>query len=247
MLDALLDLLLPRACAACERGLDSSAAAGEVVCGTCWSRLRLLPAPRCARCGHPRLGDAECRWCAILPPFVRAVRSVCWAPEGSGGAIVHALKYGGWQRVAEGMGRRMARLDFPADVVRERSALLPIPLATVRERERGFNQSTLLAKALAGRWQLPLWTDVVRRTRATESQTRLTPAERSSNVEDCFAVVDGARLEGAHVVLVDDVVTTASTLNACATACFDAGARIVSYATFGRARMPGDRDAPMES
>jgi ComF family protein len=171
---------------------------------------------------------------------VRAARSVCWVSEGTGGAIVHALKYGAWRAVAPAMAGRMARLDWPRDVVEERAALIPVPLAPARERERGFNQSRLLAAALAERWSVPLGADWLVRTRATRTQTRLTPGERLRNVAGAFRAVPVARreLRGAHVVLVDDVVTTAATMNACAAALVDAGARIVSYVTFGRARTP---------
>ena len=140
----------------------------------------------------------------------------------------------------------MARLDWPADVVAERTALVPVPLARSRERERGFNQSALLAAALSGRWGIPVSSSAIVRARSTETQTRLTPAERASNVSGAFRATEAARstLRGAHVVLVDDVVTTAATLNACADALFAAGVRILSYATFGRAPASGDRTGP---
>ena len=243
LLRGTLDLLLPRACVACGGALD----AGEpgVVCGRCWSRLLLLPSPRCVRCGHPRR-RGECKWCELLPAFVRAARSVCWLPGGTAGPIVHALKYDGWTAAAAGMAERMARLEWPADVVRERTALVPVPLATTRQRERGFNQSELLATALAARWRVPVWSSAIARARATQTQTRLTPTERSSNVAGAFRATEAAHstLRGAHVVLVDDVVTTAATLNACAEALFAGGARIISYVTFGRAPASGDRAGP---
>ena len=155
---------------------------------------------------------------------------------------MHALKYNGWPAVATAMARRMANLRFPDDVMRERSAIVPIPLSRARLRERGYNQSELLAKALAARWELPVRTDLVTRTRATSTQTRLTPGERLRNVSGAFRAVAGRNsLRGQHLVLVDDVVTTAATLNACATALYDGGARILSFVTFGRAPALGDR------
>lgn len=243
--DALLDLLVPRHCACCGDAVERGRA--DVVCGRCWSALPRLPHPRCARCDHPlTVGDLpppharavrRCRWCDLLPPWVRAVRSVCWVPEGTGGAVVHALKYAGWHAVADGMAARMAALPWPDDVVRERACVVPVPLAASRQRERGYNQSACLAAAVARRWDLPM-PDVLTRTRSTPSQTRLTPSERLRNVAGAFATLASAErtVRGAHVVLVDDVVTTAATLNACAAALVASGARIVSYVTFGRAR-----------
>jgi ComF family protein len=170
------------------------------------------------------------------------VRSVCWA-VGPALSIVHALKYEGWERVADGMASRMSRLSWPDDVVRERSAVIPVPLSGTRQRERGFNQSERIARTLADRWRVPLWADVLMRARTTATQTRLTPGERRRNVSGAFRTAPNvqARLRGAHVVIVDDVVTTAATLNACATALYDGGARIISYVTFGRAPAVGDR------
>jgi ComF family protein len=162
---------------------------------------------------------------------------------GSGAAVVHALKYGGWSGAAVAMGRRMARVDFPRDVREERTALVPVPLSPTRERERGYNQAERLATVLGPLWDLPVWRTTVRRTRHTQSQVRLTPSERTVNVSHAFTARAGTResLRGAHIVLVDDVITTAATLNATASALVADGARIISYLTFGRAPDPGDR------
>jgi ComF family protein len=237
---ALRELLLPVVCCACGRALDD----GEpgIVCGRCLARLVPLPGPRCARCGHPSLRPV-CQWCELLPPYVRAARSACWVHRGAGLAVVHALKYGGWRNAAPAMAARMARLDWPPDVVAERAALLPVPLASARQRERGYNQSEELAHALASWWQLPVWPHALERARVTRTQTRLTPEQRLMNVSDAFRVPETARgaLRRSHVVLVDDVVTTAATLNACAAALHAAGARVISYVTFGRAPAVGDR------
>ena len=253
---ALVELLLPRTCVSCERLLTADE--HGMACGVCWSRLPVLPHPQCERCGHPtpaallrRYGEhahgegaaRSCRWCALLPAFVRAARSVCWVPKGTGGRLVHALKYDGWHALGEELAERIARLAWPRDVVEERAVVVPVPLAAERQRERGFNQSEAIGQGLARRWRVPMWTDVLERGRATETQTRLTPGERLGNVAGAFRATRTARqrLRGQHIVLVDDVVTTAATLNACADVLFASGARVVSYVTFGRAPALGDR------
>ena len=171
------------------------------------------------------------------------MRSVCWMPVEPASSIVHALKYAGWSKVADEMAERMSRLSWPRDVVDERAALVPIPLASARKRERGYNQSALIAAGISKRWRVPVWENLVVRSRETRSQTRLTPEQRLGNVAGSFQ--SGARnieaLQDAHVMIVDDVVTTAATLNACAKVLYDAGARIISYVTFGRAHASGDR------
>jgi ComF family protein len=239
-LETFADVLFPRVCVVCERLLDR----GEqgVVCGTCWARVPLLPSPRCERCGHPTRLEA-CRWCEFLPPYVRAARSVCWATGDVGLGIVHALKYGGWHRTADAMAVRMARVEWPVDVVEERAGLVPVPLSPKRLRERGYNQSLHLAQTIASLWRIPVFDSALERRRYTETQTRLAPSERLRNVSGAFAVptAERARLRGTHVIVVDDVVTTAATLNACAAALCEGGARIVSFLTFGRAPALGDR------
>lgn len=237
---AATELLLPLCCVACDRLMP----AGEdgIVCGHCWSRVRLLPHPRCERCGHPS-SRQTCRWCALLPPFVRSARSYCWMGAGPGDDIVYALKYDGWTKVGAAMAARMARVPWPVDVVEERTAIVPVPLSAQRMRERGFNQSSVIAAALAPLWRTDVREDVLIRSAATASQTQLTPGERKSNVAGAFAVPASARptVRGAHFVLLDDVVTTGSTLRACASALFAAGTRTISYMTFGRAPASGDR------
>jgi len=163
--------------------------------------------------------------------------------RGTGAEVVHALKYGGWHAIGWAMADRIGRTTWPQDVVEERAALIPVPLSEARLRERGYNQSERIADGLSQRWRVPVWSDVLVRTRATATQTRLTPEERLANVSGAFRVsaTTTRALRGAHLVLVDDVVTTAATLNACAAALFAGGARIISYATFGRAPAAGDR------
>ncbi len=157
--------------------------------------------------------------------------------------IVHALKYSGWHAVASEIGSRMARLSFPDDVVSERTALVPVPLSNGRAKDRGYNQSSLIAAAISERWRTPVWDDLLVKARRTQSQTQLSPDERHANVAGSvrFQSRRVADLSGAHIIVVDDVVTTAATLNECARVLYEEGARIISYVTFGRARSAGDR------
>jgi ComF family protein len=236
-LQGLLDLFLPRVCVLCEALL---AEARGLACSACWARVVPLPCPLCDRCGHPT-GGAACRWCALLPAFVAFARSACWVPEGAGGALVHKLKYDGWTRVADDLAERMAALRRP-EASGARLVLVPVPLGAARFRERGYNQSELLARGLARRWHTPIAVRAITRARETRSQVLLTPDERSANVHGAFTVGSAAdEVRGTHVVLVDDVVTTAATLNACGAALMAAGARMISYFTFGRARAAFDR------
>lgn len=238
---AALQLLLPRHCASCDAALGDHESG--IVCGACWARVVPLPQPHCPRCGHPRPPRGACPVCALLPPYVRALRSYCWVPQAASSGILSALKYEGWPRVADEMAARMLRLGWPPDVVAERDALVPVPLAAEKERARGYNQAERLARAIGAAWAIPVRSDVLRRARATPSQTALTRGERLANVHRAFVCADfaPAQISGRHLILVDDVFTTGATLNACAAALFEAGARTLSYLTFGRARTAADR------
>jgi ComF family protein len=219
-----------------------------LVCGACWSRVPLLPKPWCARCGHPlqpalASASADCPVCRQLEPRCVRARSVCWVPHAQSTPLLAALKYQGWWGMADGMAERMVRFGGALLDGISAPCFVPVPLAAARLRERGFNQSAHLAAALARRTGGTVVEDMLVRVRTTESQTQLTPAERRANVHDAFAapVQRRAAIRGRTLVLVDDVLTTGATLNACAVALLDGGASDIRYWTFGRARSDADR------
>jgi ComF family protein len=237
-----LDLLFAPVCLGCDQPI-SPAAVERLVCAVCWSRARELPRPSCERCGSPRpaahtpLPEREsCPTCDLLPPYLRAVRSA-YLMEGPPRKLVHALKYGGWRAVAGEMGRRMAALPLPQEVREEVDLVVPVPVAKVRLRARGYNQAEMLARSLAAARGWRHEPEIMERTRATESQTALHPTERRANVAGAFRVRAGReeKVRREHVLLVDDVWTTGATALACAAALTAAGARAVSVITFARA------------
>jgi ComF family protein len=236
--DGLLDLVFPPVCVACAGPIRADDAT-RLVCSVCWSRAPLISAPRCPRCWDPLLAPgASCSTCAVLIPGVRCVRAA-FLMESPVREIVHALKYRGWQAVAEPMAQKLARVPLPADVAAEVDAVVPVPVSAVRLRERGYNQAALLAIAYASLIERPTRPDLLLRVRATESQTALHPDERRANVSGAFSTpASGGSLDGIHLLLVDDVWTTGATALACAGTLLDAGARAVSILTFARA-IPG--------
>ena len=171
-----------------------------------------------------------------------------WLEEGARQAV-HALKYGGLPRIADDLAAAMSGLRPPADGP---SALIPIPLAAKRLRERGYNQSEVLARALAQQWRIPVLLDALVRTRETPTQTALTPDTRLANVAGAFAlriddcglrignlpIKSAIRNEQFAIVLVDDVFTTGATLAEAARALEQTGARRIQGVTFARAAIP---------
>jgi ComF family protein len=155
-----------------------------------------------------------------------------WLSDGAREAV-HALKYGGLPRIADDLATAMATLSLPTD---EASVLVPIPLAPKRLRQRGYNQSDVLAASLGRLWRLPVSRDLLTRTRETATQTALTPETRLANVAGAFTARTADR--GSRIVLVDDVFTTGATLAEAARALEQAGARTIYGVTFGRAVIP---------
>lgn len=219
-LRAFLDLVYPPRCAAC------GALGQEPFCPVCAEAVDPTP-PGCRRCGRPG-PDAVCGACLAQPPAFDTVRS--------GGLLggpladaVHALKYRGRPALARPLGEWLARrVELPAA-----AAVVPVPLAPRRRRERGHDQAALLAEALAraaGRERLRR---ALRRVRETPPQVGRDRAARGRNVQGAFAA--STAVAGRDVVLVDDVVTTGATADACARALKAAGARSVTVVSLARA------------
>jgi ComF family protein len=218
--------LLPAACLLCSEPVPEREA-DALICDLCRIRWRPIPHPLCDRCGQPRLGDLECRLCAEWPRGLSRVRSAVWL-EGSARDAVHRLKYEGWTRASEAMAQAMRRLE----PLTGRVSLIPVPLGRRRLRQRGYNQSQCIARALGTSVELPVRTHLLERVRDTPTQTALTPEARHANVAGAF---HAGPVKGLELVLVDDVFTTGATLAAAGAALLAAGAKRVEAVTFARA------------
>ncbi|HEX7083680.1 MAG TPA: double zinc ribbon domain-containing protein [Gaiellaceae bacterium] len=219
-MNALLDLVLPRRCAACG-------AAADGLCAGCLAALRLLRAPRCARCGAPTAWPVErCRECAGRRLAFAAARAA-YAYAGPARALVRAWKERGLRHLAA----LAAELTASAVERPEVDVVVPVPPDEGRLLGRGHHPPERLAAELARRWSLES-APLLRRTRAAPRQTALARDERGRNVRRLFATSGRAP---PRVVLVDDVYTTGSTVAAAASALRAAGAHHVEVVTFARA------------
>ena len=218
-----LDLFFPPRCALCGRG-------GVLLCDDCAATLPPADGSRCERCWMPVSRAPVCRHCYEHPPAFESIRAA-FVMDGPARRLAHELKYEGLTSLAEPMAGLMAAC---IDVM-EADLVVPVPLHRGRERSRGYNQAAELARHLADASGLPYDARAARRIRDTAPLARtMHRAERRAIVAGAFTA-ERQRVEGRRVLLVDDVVTTGATLDACAGALLEAGASTVRCVTWARA------------
>jgi len=227
-----LDLALPPLCPACREPVGDNG-----LCAGCWAKLTLIAPPYCGRLGIPFAydpGPGVLSMEAITdPPAYQRARAAVRYDE-IARTLVHALKYGDRLDLAPTMGRWMARAG--RELLLDADALVPVPLHWRRLWMRRFNQSSLLAKAIAQECRVAVTETALKRVKATAQQVGLSQSERAQNVQGAFRVPHERRAEvaGLRLVLVDDVLTSGATSDACARALLRAGARNVDVIVFAR-------------
>ena len=242
---AALDLLFPALCPLCQTTLGADRR--DPLCGSCWHAITRLGRPRCHVCGAapplamtvddasaPAVPARPCPTCVADPPPYDYARSAAIF-EGALREALHAFKFSGKRALARPLGD-LAAEHCVATLVEKIEAVVPVPLARERERERGFNQAELLARRVARRLGVPARPRWLVRVRATRPQSDLAAAERRANVRGAFRA--GPGVAGRHVLVVDDVLTTGATLGECARALRAGGARRVGVLTVARVPHP---------
>jgi len=233
----IVDMLYPPCCPSC-RQVDS-AARKDQICEACESRCSTIKAPFCGTCGTPFDGAVAdhftCGNCRDLSFAFDSAR----APLRNDGPIrdmVHRFKYSGHRYLRLPLVSMMHGLIAELDEPERARLVVPVPLHPQRKRERGYNQSTQLARELS-RHHPPLeLAQLLRRTRMTETQTHLSRDQRLQNLKGAFALTRAGKrqVQGAHVLLIDDVLTTGATADACAQVLRHGGAREIIVLTAAR-------------
>lgn len=263
-------MLFPSHCRLCQAPLTQMSRLP--VCQVCLEDIRPIEGPRCAACGERLMSrhlhedtregvlrQAQDRLCATPslclmcmqnePVFTRA--SAFASNEAGLRDLVHLLKYERVRPAAKVLGRMLAEVvaDLGEAFGPQPPVVMAVPLHTSKMRQRGFNQSELIARAMLklkpAALDVKLNTTALVRHRATESQTGLTPSQRRDNVRGAFQVARGDQISGRDILLVDDVFTTGSTVSECARVLRRAGAGRVFVATVVRVLKPeAERVAP---
>jgi len=229
-----LDLIYPRSCAVCGGEVGRE---GVHLCWECLSAVPVIGLPFCSLCGDPVEGLVEhsyrCSWCRRHRPAFDLARSAVRHRGGFRRAL-HAFKYDGavWLRIDFLRLLEACVATHFTDIVFD--AVTYVPLYPTRERHRTYNQAGTLARGLSARLGVPLGRGLLRRVRATASQTELSAAARRSNVRGAFRAVHPRWIEGRRFLLVDDVMTTGATVNEVSRVLKEAGAVGVYVVTLAR-------------
>lgn len=229
-----VDFLFPPACPYCDKIIDSR----QIMCDSCFEKIRFIKAPKCYRCSKPLPTSATsdekllCTDCLAKRPVYDLARS-CFVYDSFSRQTILKLKY---------FDRTDLRLFFAhylmlsgADVIEKCDVVLPIPMFWSRRFKRGYNQAALLAELVAKQADKPYYSHVLLRVRSTESQTRKTAEERRKNLKNAFEIAHKELISNKCVLLIDDVLTTGSTGEACAKELKKAGAKAVYLLTIARA------------
>lgn len=214
---AAADLLFPRSCVHCTGPVERGNY--QYLCPTCARELHFCEPPACKTCGYPYFGSViaprECPHCTELEPVFQKGKTLFLA-KGPGRSLLHALKYHQGFYILKDLARMIQNNAHFREFLRG-AILVPVPLHPAKLRERGFNQSEHIARTLLENSDAQAVEPLLERREFTDSQTRLDRKDRLQNVKNAFALSTSSNLiKASHYILVDDVFTTGSTLNACA-------------------------------
>ena len=225
--DKIIDAVFPRRCPVCGEIVREK---GHLICKSCIGGLPFVKSPYCIRCGKEIISsdDAYCDDCKCEREFVSG-RALCNYTDNMANIILK-IKYGNKREYIEGFAKlltiRYKKFIEAANI----DCIIPVPLHSSKQRQRGFNQSEILARCLSKYLNIPVYTKYLYRVKKTKDQKGLNRNERLHNLDNAF-VVKGFLKEVKNVLIVDDVYTTGTTIEKCAKILKDAGANEVYFLT----------------
>lgn len=222
-----INFIFPSACPACDNPTDNLSYAP--FCRRCWNSIRQYTGPSCSVCGvHLVSAYADkCKNCLEDPPAFTQASSFTHY-EGLIASAIHYLKFAGIRRLSRPLSEFLLFHDTEGI-----DAIIPVPLSPSGLKNRGFNQSLLLSRHFSKEKKLPLLMDVLKKISDTPPQVGLSAAQRAVNVRKAFACT--GRVKDMRLLLIDDVMTTGATVNACSKQLLRSGAKSVSVLSLARA------------
>jgi ComF family protein len=216
IIKGLADIVFPPGCILCGAFMDEHS--HPSFCPHCFSQIHFIQSSQCKRCGVPFLDregeDHLCGECITSEQFFSVARSL-GKYDGVLLEAIHLFKYRGKLTVGKALGRLMKEHEYRNVTIRDYSLVIPVPLHKRRLKERGFNQSLILARELSLYFSIPLDFSLLKRTIHRKPQTMLKKKERLANVKGAFEVKSAEKIKGKKILLVDDVYTTGSTVKEC--------------------------------
>ena len=209
LFETAITFLFPAQCKVCEKniGLESI----PYLCNGCWDSLEIVTPPWCEICGIQNV-DGVCDVCATNPPRYGKLRTVAFY-NAILQRIIHLYKFEKRRSLAKHLSYMMVN-HLPNDCnLKEYDYILPIPIHKNRLRERGFNQSTLIAQGISNKIGIAICTDAIIRSRNTSPQSSLTRDARQTNVVGAFEIKNRNLIKGKRILILDDVFTTGATVN----------------------------------
>jgi ComF family protein len=235
VLNDLSSVIFPPQCLGCADTLSSFD--GKMLCRKCEGEVHFIEGALCSICGtnfsYSPAGSHLCGDCLEKTPYFFRARAV-FSYETIILEAIHRFKYKRDLSTGETLASFMADFSFPDINLADYSLIVPVPLHVKRLRERGFNQSLILARAIGKERRIPVNFSLLKRHKFTSTQTASHKKERQQNIRGAFEVTDKEKIAGQNIILVDDVYTTGATVNECAKTLIKAKARKIAVLTLAR-------------
>ncbi len=234
----ILDVIFPVNCRICFKKLDYRSIESGYICKDCWEKTEYIRRPFCLQCGHPA-GDGfseKCNECKILTPLYFSKSRGVTTYSGVIRKAIHLWKYNFKEDLQLPLTKMFEKFILTNHDFDSTEVIIPVPLHPIKLREREFNQAECLALPISNLLMRPVVTDVLYRTRYTRPQMELSAEERFKNVEGLFAIRNSQSVKNKNVLLVDDVMTTGATINACSKVLKESGCSEVNVLVLARGR-----------
>lgn len=204
-LNGLIDFIYPPVCLCCDGFLDN----GRLpVCPECFEKIAQIELPFCINCRQFLEKNVVCRDCGESAMAVFCLGHFTDNLQ----KMIHQFKYHGFKRLGANLAVRLADKFLPALTKLKADVIVPVPLHSIREKSRGFNQAAILADIIGKRIDVPVATETLLKQKRTKDQAKLNPEQRRENIKDAFRL-PGSEVAGKRIIIVDDVVTTGATVN----------------------------------